>query len=149
MKLKQKQDGFTIVELLIIIIVIGVLAGLIITSFSGFRQKERDKERQGNIKALQVAIEGYYAQNGKYPSLNELNDTAWRTKNIKALEADDLKDPQGTDSKLVTAPVAKAYSYDVKADDNTACDNKTKDCTKYTLTATYEGGTTFSKNNLN
>lgn len=149
MKIKTNQNGFTIVELLIVIIIIGILAGLIVTTFTDFRQKERNKERQKDVKSLQVGIEGYFNQNGKYPTLTDLNDTAWRIKNIKALEADDLKDPTSTSDKLVAAPAAGAYSYDVKAEDDTLCDNATKDCAKYTLTATYEGGEKFEKTNLN
>ena len=148
-KQNKNQAGFTIVELLIVVIVIGILAGLIITTFTDFKQKDRNKERQKDVKTLQVGIEGYYAQNGKYPTLKDLNDSAWRTKNIKALEQDDLKDPKSSSDKLVTAPAANVYSYEVKADDNSDCDNSTKDCAKYTLTATYEGGETFVKNNLN
>lgn len=155
MNIKQKrlspseQDGFTIVELLIFIIVIGMLTILIVSSFASFKQKERNSERQKDVKALQVAIEGYYAQNGRYPTLNNLNESSWRGKNIKAIEADDLKDPKGVDSKLVGAPKSNVYSYEVHADDDTDCDNSTKDCTKYKLTATYEGGQTFVKTNLN
>ncbi|RTK94974.1 hypothetical protein EKI60_00750 [Candidatus Saccharibacteria bacterium] len=149
MHIKQKQDGFTIVELLIIIIVIGILAALILTTATDYRQKERNKERQTDIKSLQVGIEGYYAQHGKYPTLSELNDSNWRTKNIKALEPDELKDPSGTGSKLVESPTANSYSYEVKANDDTVCDNNVKDCSKYVLTATFEGGDSFSKNNLN
>jgi prepilin-type N-terminal cleavage/methylation domain-containing protein len=148
MRLRQKQDGFTIIELLIVIIIIGVLTAFIVTTFADFRQKERNQERQKDIKALQVGIEGYYAQNGKYPTLKELNDTAWRTKNIKALETDDFKDPSNSSDKLVAAPAASVYSYDVKADDGSACDNSAKDCAKYTLTATYEGGEKFEKTSL-
>lgn len=149
MKRTTGQDGFTIVELLIFIIIIGILAGLIVTSFSSFKQKDRNQSRQKDVKALQVAVEGYYAQNGKYPTLNELNDSAWRTKNVKALEADDFQDPEGADSKLTAKPGARAYSYEVTADDGAACDNSTKDCTKYTLTATLEGTDAFVKNNVN
>ncbi|MCA9329076.1 prepilin-type N-terminal cleavage/methylation domain-containing protein [Candidatus Saccharibacteria bacterium] len=147
-KRNNNQAGFTIIELLIFIIIITILGLLIISSFSDFRQKERNQSRQKDIKALQVAIEGYYAQNGNYPTLDELNDPQWRTKNLKALEDDDYKDPQGTNSKLTANPENKIYSYNVKADDNTDCDNKTKDCQKYTLTGTLEEADPFIKNNV-
>jgi len=146
---RTNQQGFTIVELLIFIIIISILAGLIVTSFAEFKQKDRNQSRQKDVKALQVAIEGYYAQNGKYPTLAEINNTAWRTKNVKALENDDFQDPAAKDSKLVASPAPDVYSYDVKADDNNTCDNSAKDCTKYTLTATLEGADPFTKNNVN
>lgn len=147
--IRANQSGFTIVELLIFIIIIGVLGALIVTSFSEYKQKDRNQSRQKDIKALQVAVEGYYAQNGKYPTLNELNDSEWRTKNVRALESSDFQDPQGADSKLTGEPSEKIYSYSAKADDDGNCDNKEKDCTKYTLTATLEGAEPFVKNNVN
>ena len=149
MTLKSKQQGFTIVELLIVIVVIGILAALVITTFTGIQQKARNTERQTDIKALHGQIEAYYAQNGKYPTLDNMNDSTWRSSNMKGLDAEALKDPKGSAQTLVASPAANSYSYDVKASDDSACDNSTKDCAKYTLTATYEGGGTFSKSNLN
>ena len=43
--LKRTQSGFTIVELLIVIIVIGILAALVLVTFSGVQQKARNTER--------------------------------------------------------------------------------------------------------
>jgi prepilin-type N-terminal cleavage/methylation domain-containing protein len=147
--LQRKQHGFTIVELLIVIVVIGILAALVITTFTGIQQKARNTERTTDIKALHGQVEAYYAQNGKYPTLANLNDTTWRAANMKGLDAEALKDPKGSAQTLVGAPAADGYSYAVTASDGTACDNTTKDCAQYTLTATYEGGGTFAKSNLN
>lgn len=149
MTLKRKEQGFTIVELLIVIVVIGILAALFITTFTGIQQKARNTERQTDVKALHGQIEAYYAQNGKYPTLANMNDASWRASNMKGLDAEALKDPKGAAQTLVSAAAANAYSYDVLASDDTACDNSAKDCAKYTLTATYEGGGTFTKSNLN
>src|SRR3990167_5591214 len=149
MKINKKQQGFTIVELLIVIVVIGILAALVITTFTGIQQKARNTERQTDIKALHGQVEAFFAQNGKYPTLVNMNDGTWRTANMKGLDAEALKDPRGTAQTLVAAPAADAYAYAVLASDDTACDNTTKDCAKYTLTTTYEGGGTFAKTNLN
>lgn len=65
MSLKQKQQGFTIVELLIVIVVIGILAALVITTFTGIQQRARNTERQTDIKAIHGQVEAYYAQNGQ------------------------------------------------------------------------------------
>ena len=50
--LKSKQKGFTIVELLIVIVVIGILVALVVTTFSGIQRRARDTERQTDIKAV-------------------------------------------------------------------------------------------------
>lgn len=47
-----KQTGFTIVELLIVIVVIGILAAITIVAFSGAQQRARDAQRQQNLKEL-------------------------------------------------------------------------------------------------
>ena len=146
---KKHQSGFTIVELLIVIVVIGILAGLVITTFTGIQQKARNTERQTDVKAIHGQVEAYYAQNGKYPTLANLNDSTWRATNMKGLDAEALKDPKGTAQTLVAAAAANSYSYDVQRTGGGSCDNSTNDCATYTLTATYEGGGTFSKSNLN
>ncbi len=148
----RKQHGFTIVELLIVIVVIGILAALVITTFTGIQQKGRNTERTTDIKALHGQIEAYYAQNGRYPTLTDMNTSSWRTTNMKGLDNDAMFDPKGNTADttpLAAAAVASEYSYDVKASDGTACDNSTKDCASYVLTATLEGGSTYTKNSLN
>lgn len=149
MTLKSKQEGFTIVELLIVIIVIGILAGLVITTFTGIQQKTRNTERQTDIKAIHGQVEAYYAQEGKYPTLDNLNSDTWRASNMKGLDKEALRDPKSTSYTLASTPAANVYSYAVAASDDSACDNSTNDCSKYTLTATYEGSGTFAKSNLN
>ena len=111
--------------------------------------KARDIERQTDVKAIHSQVEAYYAQYGKYPALADLNSASWRNSNMRGLDEEALKDPQGSKSILALSPDKKVYSYDVAAPDNSACDNSTKDCTQYVLTATYENGGTFTKSNLN
>lgn len=150
MAYKLKQQGFTIVELLIVIVVIGILAALVITTFTGIQQKARNTERETDIKALQGQIEAYYAQNGKYPTLANLNDTTFRSASMKGLDAEALKDPKGSAQTLVAAAAANSYAYTVTP---SGCDNSATDCSGYTLTATYEGtvngNATFVKTALN
>jgi general secretion pathway protein G len=134
----HKQQGFTIVELLIVIVVIGILAALVITTFTGIQQKGRNTERTTDIKAMHGQIEAYYAQNGKYPTLANMNDSTWRGSNMKGLDPEALKDPKGSAQTLVAAPAANSYAYAVTATGGA-----------YALTATLEGGGTYAKNNLN
>ncbi len=136
--LKRKQSGFTIVELLIVIVVIGILAALVITTFSGIQQKARNTERETDVKSLHGQLEAYYASANAYPTLANLNDATWRSTNLKGLDAEALKDPKGTDQTLCAATSATCYGYAVDATSGV-----------YTLTATKEGGGTFEKKGLN
>ena len=137
---KRPAAGFTIVELLIVIVVIGILAALVIVTYNGIQQKARNTERKTDINALHGQLEAYQAQNGKYPLLANVNDTAWRAINMKGLDAAALQDPKGVAQTLVAAPTVNSYSYAPTASDGTACDNSATDCLKYTLTSKLEGG---------
>jgi type II secretory pathway pseudopilin PulG len=149
MKHKNKQAGFTIVELLIIIITVGIVLGIAITTFTDVRRKRHNSERQQDIKTLQHTIEDYYSQTERYPSLAQINDAAWRNKNLKSLQDSDLTDPSGKRTLLTPLPVAGAYSYQPTTSDDKSCDNITADCMKYVLTATQEEADVYTKNNYN
>jgi general secretion pathway protein G len=148
MKLRKQQAGFTIVELLIVIVVIGILAALVITTYTGIQAKGRNANRQSDINSVQTHLEAYFAQNGHYPSLTDMNNSAWVSSNLKGLDPAALEDPQGSSQTLVSSPAAKSYSYEVTNDSDTSCESDDTTCSKYTLTATLEGGSTYVKNNL-
>ncbi|MDT4867500.1 type II secretion system protein G [compost metagenome] len=61
LSLKQKQSGFTIVELLIVIVVIGILAAITVVAYNGIQQRARDTERTTDIKQLHRSLERFYA----------------------------------------------------------------------------------------
>ncbi|HVZ58755.1 MAG TPA: type II secretion system protein GspG [Patescibacteria group bacterium] len=70
--------GFTLVELLIVISIIGILTALLTANFVGVRQRARDAQRKANIRQLQSAVELYRADVGHYPvrqTTYRLNDT--------------------------------------------------------------------------
>jgi prepilin-type N-terminal cleavage/methylation domain-containing protein len=141
-KRNLNNKGFTIVELLIVIVVIGILALLVITTYSGIQAKARNSKRASDVKSLQTQIEAYFSQNGFYPSRTDLNTASWLNTNMKSLDQNALIDPSNpTQSKtLVAAPVAKSYSYAVtQSDGSTSCESDDTGCAKYTLTASYEG----------
>src|SRR5690349_10510829 len=140
MRSLKAQKGFTIVELLIVIVVIGILATLVIVTFTGIQQKARNTKRTTDINAIDSHVEAYFAQNGYYPTLAHLNDATWRGTNMKGLDPDALKDPKGTAQTLAAAPAASTYSYEVTDDSDASCATDETTCTKFTLTATLEGG---------
>ena len=48
----RKESGFTIIELLIVIAIIGILATLVLTNFQGAQAKGRDTVRKNDINSL-------------------------------------------------------------------------------------------------
>lgn len=145
---KQTSSGFTIVELLIVIVVIGILASLVIVTFQGIQAKGRDAERQTDIKAVYGHIEAFYTQTGGYPTLAQINDTTWRSANVAGLDREAWRDPKTSSYNLAATPTNNQYSYEVTAANGSACDNSSVECGKYTLTARLERGSAFTKSNL-
>ncbi len=76
-----KQTGFTIVELLIVIVVIGILAAITIVAYGGIQARARDSQRQSDVRAITKALELYYTDNGRYPggSGSTVLNAAWST----------------------------------------------------------------------
>lgn len=63
MKKFFNQKGFTLLELLVVISIIGILIVLAAASYSVAQQRGRDARRRGDLKSMQNAFEQYYASN--------------------------------------------------------------------------------------
>jgi len=69
----QKQSGFTIVELLIVIVVIGILAAITIVAFNGVQNKAADTVVQSDLNALIKKAGIFYVENSRhYTGSNEI-----------------------------------------------------------------------------
>lgn len=62
----NRQSGFTIVELLVVIVVIGILAAITIVAFNGIQNRARDTERKSDVAAVVRALNLYNIDNGDY-----------------------------------------------------------------------------------
>lgn len=68
MWVKQKQFGFTIVELLIVVIVIAIIAAVSIVAFSGIQQRARDSSIDAIANQIQKSLHLWYSETGVLPA---------------------------------------------------------------------------------
>lgn len=70
------RSGFTIVEVTIVVIIIGIMATISALSMSGVLISSRDKQRSAKTTVLAEALEKYFQQNGVYPTCDKLTQPA-------------------------------------------------------------------------
>ena len=63
----SKNSGFTLVELLVVISIIGTLAALLLANFVGVRERASDTTNKNDINQLKTALRLYYNDYQKYP----------------------------------------------------------------------------------
>lgn len=65
--MRKTRSGFTIVELLIVIVVIAILAAITIVAYNGIQERSRMSRRASDVAAIRKALELYKADKGVYP----------------------------------------------------------------------------------
>lgn len=64
---RSKTVGFTLIELMVVIIVIGIVGGIIFSGAGYVFKKQAIRQAQAEIEVLEVALDEYKRQNGQYP----------------------------------------------------------------------------------
>jgi type IV pilus assembly protein PilA len=67
-KLNKRRGGFTLIELMIVVAIIGILAAIAIPNFLRFQLKAKTSEGKTNLAAIRTAEESYFAEFGTYVS---------------------------------------------------------------------------------
>ena len=102
---QTKQKGFTIVELLIVIVIIGILAAISIVAYNGVTQKARDDRRVTNARNLVNAAASYNAENGTWPTVAQVQ--GYSTVKLTGDAADSAK----VTATAPTSGTADTYRY--------------------------------------
>ncbi|HRC28068.1 MAG TPA: type II secretion system protein GspG [Candidatus Saccharimonas sp.] len=95
--MRKTKSGFTVIELIVVIIVVATLATIVIVSYNGAQSRARDTRRQTDIANIVKALELYYNDNGTYPTTSgstainanwfSSNDSSWTTFNTLLVNA--------------------------------------------------------------
>jgi prepilin-type N-terminal cleavage/methylation domain-containing protein len=92
--MKRTQKGFTLIELMIVVAIIGILAAIALPKFADMLEKSRDGATKGNLDSMKSAINMYTAdQSGLYPTqildthIPATNDTNFLKKYMDTIPA--------------------------------------------------------------
>jgi type IV pilus assembly protein PilA len=70
MKFHTRKGGFTLIELMIVVAIIGILAAIAIPNFLRFQLKAKSSEGKTNLAAIRTAEQSYYSEFGTFVSAN-------------------------------------------------------------------------------
>jgi len=62
----SRKEGFSLVELMIVVAVIGILAAIAVPTYMGIQKKSARSEAKSNLQSISLALEGYMAENNDY-----------------------------------------------------------------------------------
>jgi|SRR3954447_3211602 len=104
-RMAQEESGFTLVELLVVMLILGILAAIAIPAFLNQRSKASDSDAKSNANTAQQAIETLATDNnGSYATANNAPAT------LVAIE------PELTNAALAVTSNANSYTVTVTAD---------------------------------
>lgn len=164
----MKWRGFTVVELLITITVMGILLTLGVVSLNATQVNGRDAERKGDIEAIQANLESFYRTGtdtstslGRYPStvISSGNETTIKSilrdidfKSLTAPNAATFSDTfisatntTQTVSGVTPQPTITQYVYQPLQSNGSLCTSEAQECRKYNLFYRLENDNTVYK----
>ena len=69
----RNKKGFTLIELMIVVAIIGILAAIAIPNFLKFQAKSKQSEAKTNLKGIYTAETAYFGENNSYSGFTDIN----------------------------------------------------------------------------
>jgi general secretion pathway protein G len=70
-RILMQRAGFTLIEIMVVIIILGLLATLVIPNITGYTEKAKREKARADIASLEGALELFKADNGFYPTTEQ------------------------------------------------------------------------------
>jgi len=68
---RSNQDGFTLIEIMVVILILGLLATIVVQSLRGATDKAKRVKAQADIAELKTGLDRYYLDAGSYPTSDQ------------------------------------------------------------------------------
>ena len=87
---KNKERGFTLIELMIVIAIVAVLSGIILSNMSDARKKGKDAQILTDLAQAKLALSNYYSVHGSYPNVSTAKESGSL---VGGTECSDINNP--------------------------------------------------------
>src|SRR4029077_5613010 len=68
---RYNQDGFTLIEIMVVILILGLLATIVVQSLRGATDKAKRVKAQADIAEIKTGLDRYYLDSGSYPTSDQ------------------------------------------------------------------------------
>jgi general secretion pathway protein G len=115
---RSARSAFTLIELLLVLVILGILAAIVVPKFSGRTEQARVTAAQTQISSFSTALDAFEVDNGYYPKgnsgLTDLLQQPRDAQNWKGPYMKDVpKDPWGNDYVYESPGKVNASGYDL------------------------------------
>jgi general secretion pathway protein G len=72
MNMSDPIRGFTLIELMLTVCIVGIVSGIAVPAYSGYKDKVDSAQATADMTGIELLVDKFYAENNRYP--NSLND---------------------------------------------------------------------------